>query len=125
MPPNLCIRTYPVGPQDLTGVNRVTLSARAPFTSDLPRLTDILRIIQHVRNVPQRDKNRGKAGILKRTFRGPGTKIAASRTKQPAIISSNECGRLRIATHLVAALPAHSNERTPPAGAPAHRQLSN
>jgi hypothetical protein len=24
--------------------------------------------------VPQRDENRGKAAILKRTFRGPGTK---------------------------------------------------
>jgi hypothetical protein len=58
-------------------------------------------------------------------IRGPGTKIAASRTKQPATMSSNECRRLRIATHLVAVLPAHSNEWTHPAGAPAHRQLSN
>jgi hypothetical protein len=31
--------------------------------------------------VPQRDENRGKSAIPKRTFRGPGTEIAASRTK--------------------------------------------
>ena len=30
-----------------------------------------------------------------------------------------------IATHLVAVLPAYSNEPTPAAGAAAHRQLSN
>jgi hypothetical protein len=55
----------------------------------------------------------------------PGTEIAASRTKQPAIISSNECRQLPIATHLVMALPAHSNERTPPAGTQTVIQLEN
>ena len=33
------------------------------------------------RGGPQRDENRGKSAILKRTFRGPVTKIAAARTK--------------------------------------------
>jgi hypothetical protein len=35
----------------------------------------------HLQYGPQRDENREKSAILKRTFRGPGTKIAAARTK--------------------------------------------
>jgi hypothetical protein len=39
------------------------------------------RAFRHLRFVPQRDENRGKSAIVKRTFRGPGTRIAAARTK--------------------------------------------
>jgi len=49
----------------------------------------IRRSGEHVRDVLQRDENRGKSAILKRTSRGPGTEIAAARTKSPTMISRN------------------------------------
>jgi hypothetical protein len=46
-----------------------------------PPATDIVSPASQVRKVPQRDENRGKSAIPKRTFRGPGIEIGASRAK--------------------------------------------